>query len=85
MLVEGGGEVLAAFVESGLFDRVAVDCAPLLIGGEGAPGPVRGRGFARLKAAPRLDGLRAHGRGEDQILEGYRAGCLPDLLRSVAG
>ncbi len=85
LLVEGGGEVLAAFVEAELFDRVAVNCAPLLLGGEGAPGPVRGRGFSQLAAAPRLDRLRAHCRGKDQILEGYREGCLPDLLRNVAG
>ncbi len=84
VLVEGGGEILAAFVEAELFDRVAVDCAPLLLGGDAAPSPVRGRGFSKLAAAPRLDGLRAHSRGKDQILEGYRQGCLPDLLRNVA-
>ena len=31
VLVEGGGEVHASFVVSGCFDRVMVDCAPLLL------------------------------------------------------
>lgn len=83
VLVEGGGEVAAAFVAAGIFDRVAVDCAPVLLGGEGAPGPVRGVGAPSLEAAPRLERLRARRRGPDLILTGYRDGCLPDLLRSV--
>lgn len=85
VLVEGGGEVAAAFVEAGLFDTVAVDCAPVLVGGESAPGPVRGRGAAGLALAPRLDRLRSRRRGPDLILTGCRQGCLPDLLRSVGG
>lgn len=83
VLVEGGGEVTAAFVAAGTFDRVAVDCAPVLLGGEGAPGPVRGAGFPHLDLAPRLERLRARRRGPDLILTGYRDGCLRDLLRSV--
>ena len=61
VLVEGGGEVLASFVASGCYDRVMVDCAPLLIGGKGAPGPLAGEGFADLAsggAARRFRGPR---------------------------
>jgi phenylalanyl-tRNA synthetase beta chain len=83
VLVEGGGEVTAAFVAAGTFDRVSVDCAPVLLGGERAPGPVRGAGIARLDLAPRLERLRARRRGPDLILTGTRDGCLQDLLRSV--
>jgi diaminohydroxyphosphoribosylaminopyrimidine deaminase/5-amino-6-(5-phosphoribosylamino)uracil reductase len=83
VLVEGGARIAAAFVEAGLFDRVAIDCAPLLVGGEQAPGPVAGGGAPTLERAPRLDRFRAHRRGPDLILTGYRHGCLPDLLRSV--
>jgi len=85
VLVEGGGEVIAAFVEAGLFDRVVAECAPVLLGGEAAPGPVRGRGAPSLALAPRLDRLRVRRRGTDLILTGYRQECLPDLLRSVEG
>ncbi len=83
LLVEGGATVAAAFVESGLYDRVAVDCAPLLLGGERARGPLGGAGF-RLDAAPRLDNLHVARRGGDVILSGFRERCLPDLYASVA-
>ena len=52
LLVEGGGTVAASFAAAGTFDRVGVDCAPMLIGGESAPGPLRGDGFTPLAAAP---------------------------------
>jgi diaminohydroxyphosphoribosylaminopyrimidine deaminase/5-amino-6-(5-phosphoribosylamino)uracil reductase len=85
VLVEGGSEMLASFVASGLYDRVMVDCAPLLIGGAGAPGPLAGEGFQSLAGAARLDGLEARRRGGDLILTGYRQGCLQGLLQSVGG
>ncbi|MCB1054730.1 MAG: bifunctional diaminohydroxyphosphoribosylaminopyrimidine deaminase/5-amino-6-(5-phosphoribosylamino)uracil reductase RibD [Acidobacteria bacterium] len=85
LLVEGGGEVLAEFVRSGTFDRVLVDCAPRLIGGEHAPGPLRGAGAGRLAEAPRLRFEPPRRRGGDLILEGFREGCLPDLLRRLDG
>ena len=83
VLVEGGGEIHASFVASGCFDRVMVDCAPLLLGGRTAPGPLGGAGFAELAAAARLDDLEARTRGGDLILTGYRKGCLPELCKSV--
>ncbi len=83
VLVEGGGEVHASFAESGLFDRVGVDCAPLLIGGRSAPGPLGGEGFASLANAARLEDFEVRRRGGDLLLTGYRKGCLPALLASV--
>jgi diaminohydroxyphosphoribosylaminopyrimidine deaminase/5-amino-6-(5-phosphoribosylamino)uracil reductase len=83
VLVEGGAEVLASFAASGLYDRVAVDCAPLLIGGRDAPGPLGGAGASALAAAPRLDRLAARRRGSDLILEGLRRGCVEQLLARV--
>ncbi|MXZ37189.1 MAG: bifunctional diaminohydroxyphosphoribosylaminopyrimidine deaminase/5-amino-6-(5-phosphoribosylamino)uracil reductase RibD [Holophagales bacterium] len=85
VLVEGGGEVLAAFSGSRLWDRAAVCCAPVLIGGAAAPGPLGGEGPRRLADALRLDELRVSRRGPDVILLGYRQGCLPELSRSVGG
>ncbi len=84
LLVEGGATVAAAFVTSGLFDRVAVDCAPMLLGGEGARGPLGGAGF-RLGAAPRLSDLHVARRGGDVILSGFEERCLPELYASVTG
>ncbi|MEM1182546.1 MAG: dihydrofolate reductase family protein [Acidobacteriota bacterium] len=83
LLVEGGGQVAAAFIEAGLFDRIAVCCAPLLIGGQMAPGPLGGRGFAPLHTAPRLARFEAESRGEDFILTAFRDSCLPALSASV--
>lgn len=84
VLIEGGAGILAAFVESGLFDRVGVDLAPILLGGTEAPGPLGGAGIAALTAAPRLDSFALERHGEDVVLIGFRASCLPDLYASVA-
>ena len=83
LLVEGGGEVLASFVASGLYDRVMVDCAPLLIGGRNAPGPLAGEGFAELAAAARLEGLQTRKKGGDLIVTLYRQGCVEGLVAAV--
>ncbi len=85
VLVEGGAGIHAAFTAAGTFDRVAVDCAPLLIGGDKAPGPVGGAGTSQLAAAPRLSRLRLERRGEDVIFTGFRERCLQDLFVSVGG
>jgi diaminohydroxyphosphoribosylaminopyrimidine deaminase / 5-amino-6-(5-phosphoribosylamino)uracil reductase len=83
VLVEGGGEVHASFVAAGCYDRVMVDCAPLLIGGKSAPGPLGGEGFPKLDSAARLEDLAARSRGGDLILSGFRQGCLNALLAAV--
>ena len=83
VLVEGGGEMLAAFAESGLWDRAAVDCAPLLIGGRSAPGPLAGEGARRLADAAKLEGLRPRRHGADLVLTGERAGLVAELLGRV--
>lgn len=84
VLVEGGSGIAGAFVAAGLFDRVAVDCAGLIIGGREAPGPVGGDGAAMLTAAARLDALTANRRDGDIIVSGFREGCLPGLYANVA-
>ena len=85
VLVEGGSEALASFVASGCYDRVMVDCAPLLIGGKGAPGPLGGEGITVLDSAARLEKFEAGRRGSDLLLVGYRQGCLESLSEAVSG
>jgi 2,5-diamino-6-(ribosylamino)-4(3H)-pyrimidinone 5'-phosphate reductase len=46
VLVEGGGEILASVVSAGLFDRMTVFVAPIVIGGVTAPPMVRGADLA---------------------------------------
>jgi diaminohydroxyphosphoribosylaminopyrimidine deaminase/5-amino-6-(5-phosphoribosylamino)uracil reductase len=70
ILVEGGGEVIASFLEAGLADRVAFFYAPLLIGGREAPTPVEGEGAAQIADAIKLAQLRCRRLGPDWLLEG---------------
>ena len=83
LLVEGGGQVLGAFAASGLVDRVEVCCAPRLIGGDRAPGPVGGEGFARLCQALRLERGTARRRGPDIVLSHVVAGRAEELLARI--
>ena len=85
VLVEGGGEIAAAFIEADLFDRIAVCCAPLLIGGQSARGPLGGGGFSPLSSAPRLTAFESGQKGPDFILQAFRETCLPALSVSVGG
>lgn len=68
VLVEGGGETHAAFVDAGLVDRVALFLAPLLLGGREAPGVVGGAG-RELKSAVRLGPPSVTPLGDDVLLE----------------
>jgi diaminohydroxyphosphoribosylaminopyrimidine deaminase / 5-amino-6-(5-phosphoribosylamino)uracil reductase len=85
VLVEGGAEVLASFAASSLYDRVAAVCAPLLIGGREAPGPLGGAGAATLAEAPRLDHLQVLRRDSDVVVEALRQGLLEQLLARLLG
>ncbi|MGB9802403.1 bifunctional diaminohydroxyphosphoribosylaminopyrimidine deaminase/5-amino-6-(5-phosphoribosylamino)uracil reductase RibD [Desulfofundulus sp.] len=71
VLVEGGGEIHASFLESRLVDKVIWFIAPVIIGGRQAPGPVAGEGPARLLEAVRLRDVSLTRYGEDICVEGY--------------
>jgi diaminohydroxyphosphoribosylaminopyrimidine deaminase/5-amino-6-(5-phosphoribosylamino)uracil reductase len=68
VLVEGGAEVAAAFLDADLVDRVALFFAPLLLGGATAPTVVGGPG-RDLKRAVALDGLEVTRLGADLLVE----------------
>jgi len=68
VLVEGGSEIHAAFLEAGLVDRVAIFVAPRLLGGRAAPGVVGGSGRA-LKDGVRLQDLAVRSVGDDLLIE----------------
>jgi diaminohydroxyphosphoribosylaminopyrimidine deaminase/5-amino-6-(5-phosphoribosylamino)uracil reductase len=69
LLLEGGSELNAAFLEAGLVDRVRLFVAPMLLGGRQAPGPVGGTGRS-LKEAFRLHGVTVRTIGDDLLVEG---------------
>ena len=68
VLLEGGGEVHAAFLDAGMVDRVAVFVAPTLLGGRQAPTALGGPG-RDLKSAVRLTGMTVTAVGDDLLLE----------------
>jgi diaminohydroxyphosphoribosylaminopyrimidine deaminase/5-amino-6-(5-phosphoribosylamino)uracil reductase len=54
LLVEGGGQTHASFLEAGLVDQAIVYVAPKVVGGH-APSWVGGKGIASLAAAYRFE------------------------------
>jgi diaminohydroxyphosphoribosylaminopyrimidine deaminase/5-amino-6-(5-phosphoribosylamino)uracil reductase len=61
LMVEGGSEVLGAFLAEGLCDQVALFRAPLLMGGRDSLPAFGGRGPRRLAQALRLQAAEAAG------------------------
>lgn len=84
VLVEGGAGIHGAFVTDGVYDRLAVVCAPRILGGAAAPGPVGGEGIGALAAAPRLESMSSRALGDDLLITAFRDGCLRDLYENVA-
>lgn len=71
ILLEGGGTLNAAALESGIVDKLYAFIAPKLIGGVGAPTMVEGSGVTLLEEAVHLHGLTATSMGGDILLEAY--------------
>lgn len=74
LLVEGGGEVNASFLEAGLAHRVAFFYAPKILGGRDARKGVAGNGATSLKDALRLSDVNWRKLGEDLYLSARIAG-----------
>ncbi len=68
LLVEGGGEVNASFLEQGLAHRVAFFYAPKVLGGRAARRGVAGEGFGGWPDIPKLRDLEWRRLGEDLFL-----------------
>lgn len=68
LLVEGGGEVNAAFFEARLVQRVTFFYAPKVLGGRTARKAVAGAGFASWSQIPRLHQLEWRRVDEDLFL-----------------
>jgi len=74
LLIEGGGETAAAFLEAGLVDKLAFFIAPIIIGGRGSVPAVGGLGPERVADALRLGEVEVRPLGEDLYLTGYPTG-----------
>ncbi|HXD85845.1 MAG TPA: bifunctional diaminohydroxyphosphoribosylaminopyrimidine deaminase/5-amino-6-(5-phosphoribosylamino)uracil reductase RibD [Urbifossiella sp.] len=71
VLVEGGADVLGAFLDARCADEFHLFVAPKIIGGEAAPSPVKGIGIDRIADALRLSDLEIATSGEDVYLHGF--------------
>lgn len=69
VLVEGGGELVSAFLDADLLDELRLTLCPTLIGGAGAPTPVGGA--ARRLADRRLLQLREVEHAGDELFLRY--------------
>ncbi len=77
LMIEAGGTLNGALLRAGLVDRLRLFLAPLLFGGADGRPLFSGRGAVRLSAATRLADLQLSRIGEDLLLEGEVAPCLP--------
>ncbi len=71
LLVEGGAEVAASFLDYRLVDKVITFIEPKIVGGRQAPGPVGGFGKAMMDQAVPVTGVTYGQIGEDLFIEGY--------------
>ena len=71
LLIEGGGEVHAAFFAEGLVDKIYAYIAPKLIGGKDAPGPLGGDGIEHLNDATAISDVDFTRLGDDILISAY--------------
>ena len=64
----------ASLVLQGLVDRLYLYLAPIIIGGDQAPGFVRGSGFGKLEDALKIDEIEIKKIGSDILLTGRQMG-----------
>ncbi len=69
ILIEGGADLNAEALDSGIVDKFYIFIAPKIIGGTGAPGIVGGSGIASVKKAREARDLRAKTIGSDILIE----------------
>lgn len=72
-MLESGGALAGAFLEANKVDRVAAFVAPVVIGGEEAPGPIGGIGSDQMDGVIRLENVRTKLLGDDMLVTGYRS------------
>jgi diaminohydroxyphosphoribosylaminopyrimidine deaminase / 5-amino-6-(5-phosphoribosylamino)uracil reductase len=70
LLVEGGGELNAALIQSNQAHRVLFFVAPKIIGGKDAPTPIEGFGVEGMAQAYRLSEIQIRRIGDDVAISG---------------
>lgn len=70
LLVEGGAQINASFLDNKLADKLLCFIAPKIVGGV-APSPVAGQGVAFMKNAYQFDEVNVKTIGNDTLIEAY--------------
>ncbi|HDR4371228.1 bifunctional diaminohydroxyphosphoribosylaminopyrimidine deaminase/5-amino-6-(5-phosphoribosylamino)uracil reductase RibD [Bacillus cereus] len=73
LLIEGGGEVNASFIENKLMDKLILYVAPKIIGGKLAPSFVEGTGITKMQDAIEFKDISFTQVGKDYRFIGYPA------------
>ncbi len=68
VLVEGGGEINASFINQGLVDKLYWFIAPKIVGGRGGPSPVGGNGCQFMNEAVQLTISKVQSFGKDILI-----------------
>ena len=71
LLIEGGGEVNASFIENKLMDKLILYVAPKIIGGRLAPSFVGGTGITKMQDAIEFKDVSFTQVGKDYRFIGY--------------
>ncbi len=71
LIIEGGGETIAAAFASDVVDKVMWFVAPKIIGGRDAVTAVEGEGVASLDEAVLLERMEVQSLGDDLLIEAY--------------
>lgn len=69
VLIEGGPRLTASCLEEKVVDRLALFVAPVIIGGDSAPGPVGGEGAALVRKALACTDMTVRSVGPDLLIE----------------
>lgn len=72
IMIEGGGNTIASFIEAEAVDEVFAVIAPMIIGGKDAPSPCTGRGIARVDGAVRFPHTEIERIGGDIIVHAWK-------------
>ncbi|PRY83009.1 bifunctional diaminohydroxyphosphoribosylaminopyrimidine deaminase/5-amino-6-(5-phosphoribosylamino)uracil reductase RibD [Alkalibacterium olivapovliticus] len=71
LLLEGGGTVNASALSADIVNKLAVYIAPILIGGDGAPSPVMGKGIQKMSEVFKLNNMDITRIRDDMHIEAY--------------
>lgn len=71
ILLEGGGELNFAAVNSKVVDKILCFIAPKIVGGRNAKTPIEGQGIEKMDEAIRVQNITYKVIGNDLLLQGY--------------